>query len=68
MVLPSIEAQRRGRRGWLGKNAVLGGSRNAGASIQSMTRWRRGSSLSFPVGNPISASEYSVQCGPCHLR
>jgi hypothetical protein len=31
MALPSIEAQRRGRRGWSGKNAVLGGFRNAGA-------------------------------------
>ena len=68
MVLPSIDAQRRGRSGWSGRNTVLGGFRKAGANIQSMTRWRRGSSLSSPAGNPISASEYSVQCGPCHLR
>ncbi len=26
------------------------------------------SSLLSPGGNPISAKEYNVRCGPCHLR
>jgi hypothetical protein len=68
MALPSIDAHRRGRSGWSGKTTVLGGFRKAGANIQSMTRWRKGSSLLSPAGYLISASEHSVQCGPCHLR